>query len=155
MVGQNPYEAPKAELDPGLRADTPDQLPTASRGARFLNLIIDTILSRIVAIVPAAVLAAALGPDSENVAVLAGVFAVVGFFAYYIVFEAAFGWTFAKLITGTRVVRADGTKVRVPQIIGRTLARFIPFEPFSVLFSDSKRGWHDSLSGTRVVSVRR
>jgi uncharacterized RDD family membrane protein YckC len=52
------------------------------------------------------------------------------------------------------VVRFDGNKPNVPQIIGRTFARFIPFEPFSVAFGSSNNGWHDSLSGTRVVSVR-
>ena len=95
-----------------------------------------------------------IGPNEARPVLLVA-FIMLGFFGYYIVFEAAFGWTFAKLITGTRVIRVDGTKPKVPQILGRTLARFIPFEPFSVLFSDSKLGWHDSLSNTRVVSVRR
>ena len=33
-------------------------------------------------------------------------------------------------------------------------ARFIPFEPFSFL-GGGGNGWHDSLSGRRVVRVRR
>ena len=154
MSVQNPYAPPSAELDTGLRLDQPESLPTAGRGARFLNFIIDGIISRIVAMVFAGVLIRALGPDAAG-AVVVVAFVLVGFFGYYVVFEAAFGWTFAKLITGTRVIRFDGTKAKVPQIMGRTLARFIPFEPLSVLFSESKLGWHDSLSNTRVVRVRR
>jgi uncharacterized RDD family membrane protein YckC len=154
MSGQNPYAPPQTELDPGLRLDVPDQLPTAGRGARFLNLLIDTFVSRLVAILFAVAVIRALGPTEGREAVIA-VVALLAFFAYYIVLEAAFGWTIAKLITGTRVVRIDGTKPTFPQALGRTFARFIPFEPFSVLFSDSKLGWHDSLSNTRVVQVRR
>jgi uncharacterized RDD family membrane protein YckC len=154
MSGQNPYAPPQAELDAGLRAAAPDQLPTAGRGARFLNFFIDGIISRIFAPVSAALLLRSLGPG-EHSPVLVLIFVLAAFFGYYVVLEAAFGWTLAKLITGTRVVRLDGTKPTVPQALGRTLARFIPFEPFSVLFSDSKLGWHDTLSNTRVVTVRR
>ena len=56
---------------------------------------------------------------------------------YYVILEASFGWTIGKLVTGTRVVRFDGDKPHFPQILGRTFARFIPFEPFSVLFGGS------------------
>jgi uncharacterized RDD family membrane protein YckC len=154
MSVQNPYAPPSAELDTGPRLDQPESLPTAGRGARFLNFIIDGIISRIVAMVFAAVLLRAFGPG-DHMPFLVFAFVLLGFFGYYVILEAAWGWTFGKLITGTRVIRFDGTKAKVPQIMGRTLARFIPFEPFSVLFSDSKLGWHDSLSNTRVVRVRR
>jgi len=71
---------------------------------------------------------------------------------YYVVLETAAGRTLGKLITGTREVREDGGKPRFGQILGRTAARFIPFEPFSLL--GSPKGWHDGLSGTRVIRVR-
>jgi uncharacterized RDD family membrane protein YckC len=154
MSAQNPYAPPSAELDTGPRLDRPESLPTAGRGARFLNLIIDGIISRIVATLFAGVLVGMFG-RGDHMPALVVAFVLVGFFGYYVFQEWAFGWTLAKLITGTRVVRLDGNKPKLPQTIGRTLARFIPFEPFSVLFSDSKLGWHDSLSNTRVVRVRR
>ena len=61
-----------------------------------------------------------------------------------------------KLITGTRVVTENGGKPRWGQIVGRSFARFIPFEALSVLFWNDKerRGWHDSLSKTCVVRKR-
>jgi uncharacterized RDD family membrane protein YckC len=154
MSGQNPYAPPTAELDAGLRLDQPESLPTAGRGARFLNFMIDGIISRILATLFAGIVLRGIGPNDTGPVLLVALI-LVGFFGYYTLFEAAFGWTFAKLITGTRVIRSDGKKPTVPQILGRTLARFIPLEPLSLLFSDSKLGWHDSLSNTRVVRVRR
>jgi uncharacterized RDD family membrane protein YckC len=152
MSGQNPYEAPKAEISPDAVL-SPDEylLRDAGMGARLLNFLIDTFLSRFVATMVAIVVLRAAGPGDAT-AVLSVVIVLGGMVGYYVVFEGIFGWTVGKLITGTRVLRADGNKPNVPQIIGRTFARFIPFEPFSVLFG---RGWHDSLSGTRVVKVRR
>jgi uncharacterized RDD family membrane protein YckC len=73
---------------------------------------------------------------------------------YYLFFEGTFGATPGKMITKTRVVRFDGDKPRFGQIVGRTLSRFVPFEPFS-FFSNNSQGWHDRWSGTRVVKVAR
>ena len=73
-------------------------------------------------------------------------------FGYYVLFEALTGRTPAKYITGTRVVNMMGGKPSFGQILGRSAARFIPLEPFS-FFGSSRRGWHDSLSHTRVVRV--
>ena len=74
-------------------------------------------------------------------------------FAYYIFFESLLGKTIGKSITGTKVVRTDGTKPHFWQICGRTLARFIPFEAFSFVAYGRfpTKGWHDRLSGTLVV----
>jgi uncharacterized RDD family membrane protein YckC len=154
MSGQNPYQAPQADisLDPSDRQA--EELPDAGLGARFLNLLIDTFLSRIVATIFAVAVVRVFGPG-DAAAVLSVVLVLGGMFGYYVLCEGAFGWTVGKLITGTRVIRIDGRKPNVPQILGRTFARFIPFEPFSVLFGRSNSGWHDSLSGTRVVKVRR
>ncbi len=75
---------------------------------------------------------------------------------YYIAMEGFFGFTVGKLVTGTRVVTEGGGRPRWGQVVGRTFARLIPFEPFSVLFSNDKerRGWHDSLPKTYVVRKR-
>jgi len=156
-IGQNPYEAPKADLGGGAPLLEPELLPAAGMGARFLNFIIDGIIVRVVmtVFVLGVVGAAGAAGDADSAAALGAVLALGVMFAYYIVLEGAFGWTVAKLVTGTRVLRYDGGKARWPQVIGRTFARFIPFEPFSILFSSSTQGWHDSLSGTRVVKVRR
>ncbi|MEK0448297.1 MAG: hypothetical protein RL088_565 [Verrucomicrobiota bacterium] len=77
-------------------------------------------------------------------------FGVILMIVYYIALEAAFGRTLGKMITGTRVVNENGDKPTFGQVVGRTFARFIPFEALSCLTEDG-RGWHDSLSKTYVV----
>lgn len=52
---------------------------------------------------------------------------------YYIFFEALYGRTPGKFITRTKVVNEDGGNASFLQITGRTLCRFIPFEPFTFL----------------------
>lgn len=64
---------------------------------------------------------------------------------YYLFFEHFFKATPGKFITGTKVISAEATSLH---IIGRTIARFIPFDGLSFL---GKRGWHDSLPETKVV----
>lgn len=72
------------------------------------------------------------------------------FISYYTAFEAIFGKTIGKMITNTKVVNEDGTKPTFGQIVGRSFARLIPFEAFSLL-ANHPRGWHDTLSRTMVV----
>lgn len=66
------------------------------------------------------------------------------------ILEYASGKTIGKILVGTRVVRADGSKPDLPTIIKRSLSRIIPFDVFSFL-SNNPRGWHDSFSDTIVV----
>lgn len=69
---------------------------------------------------------------------------------YHTVTEAFFaGKSIGKLITGTRAVNLDGTKLTFGKALTRSLCRYIPFEPFSFLASD--RGWHDTITDTRVI----
>ncbi|HMF42775.1 MAG TPA: RDD family protein [Polyangia bacterium] len=149
----NPYQAPQADLNTGMLGDAPDNdLPDASLGLRFANFVIDGIIERVLFAVVGVAALRAMNPEGWGLMV--GVlFALLFFVGYYVILEAAFGWTIGKLITGTRVVDDDGNKPAVLRVLGRTLARLIPFEVFSFLFANA--GWHDSLSGTRVVKVRR
>jgi uncharacterized RDD family membrane protein YckC len=145
----NPYEPPKtaAGQDAGGVAV---ELRAASGGARFANFIIDTVVIQVLTFVIA--VAAAVGG-----VVLDGpityVFTFGAVLIYYIGFELLGGRTVGKLITGTRVVNEQGGPPRLAQILGRTVARFVPFEPFSFL-GDSSGGWHDRWSGTQVIKVR-
>ena len=80
----------------------------------------------------------------------------VGFIVlfYFVFFESLIGRTPGKLLTGTRVVDEQGQKPSFGQILGRSLARMLPFEPLS-FFGAENRGWHDSLSKTYVVKSRK
>ena len=73
---------------------------------------------------------------------------------YYVVLETFFQRTLAKLITGTLVVNEAGLRPSLMQVVGRSLARFIPFEAFTFLGSERPVGVHDKWSGTRVIDLR-
>lgn len=164
MNEHNPYHAPAAQI-----ADTMPQerleIEPAGRWRRFFNLLIDyacfSLLMMLVLVPYATWLyldggdAALEVLDEPNLLRDYGV-GIGAMLLYYIPLEGFFGFTVGKLITGTRVVNEDGGRPRWGQIVGRTFARLIPFEPFSVLFSNHKerRGWHDSLPKTYVVRRR-
>jgi uncharacterized RDD family membrane protein YckC/type II secretory pathway pseudopilin PulG len=125
------------------------QYGVASIGTRFINFILDRIFGYIFVIIVVALFAAMFAFDTENNpgrTFILGLFALIG---YYVLFEGVWQKTLGKFITSTKVVKQDGTKPDFGQILGRTLARFIPFEALSFLFTPI--GWHDSLSKTLVV----
>lgn len=74
-------------------------------------------------------------------------------FLYYFSMEYMWGITLGKLATRTKVISLTNENINMLQIIWRTLCRFIPFEAFSILFSKSRRSWHDILSKTMVVDI--
>lgn len=135
----------------------------ASQGQRFINFMIDLAFIYIIVL--------SIGTTIYLIADIVSSFSVsnwiktlgsteillYGFiimFLYYFLTETYFSRTFAKLITKTVVVRKDGTKPSNKMFFIRALARFIPFEPLSVL-GDHTRGWHDILSGTYVVKKKK
>lgn len=82
---------------------------------------------------------------------------------YYFICEAfCNGQTLGKLITGLKVVDLDGNKPKIGKIAVRTLARLIPFDYLSFFGTDKWSSeenldgfWHDSLSKTYVVRVKK
>ncbi len=137
----SPYAPPRSDTYVPEPVDT--LLVDASQGTRFANLFIDSFGRTFFAIammMPFALL------KMEALGMIALILSLPG---YYFVFEVTLGRTPAKFLTGTRVVSMDGSRATTGQILGRSLARFVPFEPFS--FLGSSRGWHDSWSRTRVV----
>jgi uncharacterized RDD family membrane protein YckC len=77
-------------------------------------------------------------------------FQVIGIISYYFLFEWIFGRTPGKFITRTKVVAVSGNKPNFGQILGRTLARIVPFEVLSFLGKNSL-WWHDRWSNTLVT----
>jgi uncharacterized RDD family membrane protein YckC len=76
-------------------------------------------------------------------------------FIYYFLFESLTGGrTLGKYITNTKVLTWYGTKPSVGIFAKRTLCRMIPFNPFSFL-AEVPLGWHDSLSDTVVVDIKK
>ena len=167
MSETNPYAIPAGVEPPQFPGVATGELPIASQGQRFLNMIIDGILVNVTAQVVGFVVGIAYGlmaassgreiAESEMalLQLFGGFLGLFIFVGYYIVCELAFGRTVGKFVTGTRVVNSQGQVATTGQIIGRSFARMIPFEAFS--FFGGKGfpvGWHDSLSGTRVIKTR-
>lgn len=134
---------------------------TVSAGVRFANRLLDMLflLSINILVIVIIGIIAALGYPSaltfleeENTLL----FYLVSFmisFCYYTILESLTGRTMAKLITRTKVVAENGEKASFDAIVLRSICRFIPFDAFSFL-GDDARGWHDTLSKTRVISVK-
>ena len=164
MEPNNPYQVPAAKIAE-TTSDERLNIEPAGRWRRFFNWAIDYVgfsLLAILVVMPYTIWLAVKGGEAalaklEEPNLLRDY--AIGFCAmllYYIPMEGFFGFTIGKLVTGTWVVTELGGKPTWGQIVGRTIARFIPFEPFSLLFSNDKerRGWHDSLPKTYVVRKR-
>ena len=72
---------------------------------------------------------------------------------YYIISEGFWHITIGKKITGSKVVMMDGSPLTFDAAVSRSFFRFVPFEAFSILASDS-RMWHDKWAKTVVIKNR-
>ncbi len=151
MSAQN-YEPPHADL---LQVPSaPREEGLASTGQRFGTYLIDSV----VRFVLSAARGAALVFTGSDVSGVGGYLLSVGMgvglsTVYFVSTELPTGRTLGKLVMGARVTSLDGQLPTFGQILGRTLARFVPFEPFSFL-DNPPVGWHDRWSGTRVIRTR-
>lgn len=136
----------------------------ASKSKRFANFILDYIIQIIIGAgigVVIALIAEFTGnyilydfvvePESRLSDYIFG-FAIL--FIYYNIIESLTSRSIGKYITQTKVVLEDGSKPAFSDILVRTVCRLIPFELLSFLGKDGK-GWHDSLSKTFVVDVKK
>ncbi len=70
---------------------------------------------------------------------------------YYSAFEFLIGQSPGKMLTRTKVVTKEGHTPTFDKILIRSLCRSIPFNAVSFLINDDGTGWHDRISGTRVI----
>ena len=150
MTDENPYQTPQSQPSQSSHAG---QRPTATMGWRLVNLLVDTLGVYAFAFLTGVILfSAGAGQALEQINEY--LFGALLWIAYYTPQEALFGRTLGKLVTGTRVVNAEGGDIGWFQALKRSLFRLVPFEAFSFLSESRPRGWHDRWSGTRVVSLR-
>ena len=123
--------------------------------ARFGHFILDRVFYAIAEVLFSlglgVVLALIGGADallSMNETLLSLLIYVFLYPLYYLIMEAATGASLAKLILGRVVVDEYGDKPTFNQILGRSYARIVPFEPFSCF---GAKGWHDEWSKTFVL----
>ena len=85
-----------------------------------------------------------------------GIGSLVALFGYYPFFWATSGQTPGKMILGLKVVRADGSKLRmghaVARVVGYWISSWFLFLGFLWTIIDRKRqGWHDKFADTQVI----
>lgn len=120
----------------------------APKWKRFINLLVDVYGIQIAFRVFYALYVEENPQGWDNVMV--NIYAVLICLVVYFVSEFYTGKTLGKLITGTKVISTDDDKPTTQQILYRTLSRIVPFEPFSMFFSNT--AWHDDWSDTVVVN---
>lgn len=124
----------------------------ASKGSRFVNYLIDTIVF-VVLLVPVMLLfGGAMDPEAGGgAAILLLYLLIYGIWVgYYTFMEFKYGKTIGKMVSKTKVVSdTDGGRPTLRQAFLRSLSRLVPFEAFSLLFGD--KAWHDKWLDTSVV----
>ena len=150
---RNPYQPPASAVS--LAPETVAGRPLAGKWRRLGTLLIDYLGWFVFAILIGAVLGLVSGltgleliPTDGAGSWLFGLAAILG---YYLFFETLWARTPGKWILGTVVTDLDGRPPRFGAILKRTLARCVPFEPFTFF---GETGFHDKASRTRVVRTR-
>ncbi len=149
----NPYRPPTAEVQLAGDADEAALLEIAGKGRRFLTWILDYAGFLALSMLIGIAMAFTLGPESLQY--LKGGWSYLFGFAvmsgYYLFFEGMWGRTPAKMLLGTVVTDLHGRAPPFANIVGRTFARFVPFEGLSFF---GERGFHDRVSKTLVIRKR-
>ena len=132
---------------------------TVSIGKRFIHVVVDYIfvsflllplLGALIGIVSA--LTGVDRSSMNKILISYRLLLVAGtMILYYVLFEYFLNKTIGKFLTRSIVVTETDAKPSFKSCLLRTLIRFVPFEPFSILSSDSKM-WHDKLTKTVVTS---
>jgi uncharacterized RDD family membrane protein YckC len=150
----NPYH------DNDLLTEFEVNLVQASSGKRFANFIIDLVVVVVITVLLLGIYMFATGSLLETAsegsfaALVENVVYSVIFGVLYGLIEGIFkGKSLGKLITGTRAVNADGTRISFKSAILRGLSRIVPFEAFSALGTPSYP-WHDRWTNTLVVDEK-
>lgn len=140
-------------------------LERATVGQRFVNYLLDVLVFYVIIIIfgfiygiaivaqVASVDDSLLIEETGNAVFIQYLLSFILFVGYYTIFEGASkGRTVGKFATGTMVVKEDGSPITWTDAILRSLCRLIPFEPLSTFGGNP---WHDSITKTTVVKVRR
>lgn len=127
-------------------------LPKAvtNKGPRFVNRLLDAMyLNMMVLNIVSYFMSGfySFGSRDSSDVIIGYVLMLLFPFLYYFITESIFKQTIGKVITGTYVMSKDGRRAPILNVLGRTLCRYIPFEPFSYLVDEGGR-WHDRFSGT-------
>jgi uncharacterized RDD family membrane protein YckC len=156
---ESSFQAPEQSIN--LLDDEGVTLYQASQGKRFLNYLIDQIVFYVLwkvflATVGKFVIMLLVSTADTMTVIYIKIYVLVIFFLVILMTlqEALTGGkTIGKLITRTRAVNQDGTRITAKTALLRSLARCVPFDPFSALGSPCFP-WHDKWTKTFVIDER-
>ena len=134
----------------------------ATTGQRFANYLIDVIVFYGLFIVFGIILVV-LSPstienmdtDSSGFGLLDRLFTLILYALYMGLLEAlSKGKSLGKLITGTRAINMDGSKISFSTAFARGFSRAVPFCVFSA-FGTPCNPWQDRWTGTMVIDEKK
>lgn len=130
----------------GENSGRPSADTAASTGQRFANYLVDAIIFGVLSYA----ISAMLGMDDNTNIFVSLLLNWSIMIAYYTILEGSGGKSVGKMVTGTKVVKNDGSNPNMNDAFLRSLSRIVPFE-FVSAFGSSKRMWHDEWTKTWVV----
>lgn len=149
---ENTYQTPN--YNDTLLDDVDYSLVQASHGRRFANYLIDVIVTYFFLGVFLGLLIV-IGHSVIDQTPAFNILMIAFFVLIMAIVEVSTnGRSLGKLITGTRVVNHDGTRISFGTALGRSLSRIVPFEAFSALGSPCYP-WHDRWTNTYVIDIRK
>jgi uncharacterized RDD family membrane protein YckC len=132
-----------------------------SPGVRFVNYIVDQVAMVVVLFAITFIwvaVAESRGQKPEDLIItqhtiqaqlISSLLALIITILYYTIYEGVTkGRTFGKMVTGTIVIKEDGSPLTFKDALLRSLCRLIPFEALSAF---GYRPWHDRFTKTAVV----
>lgn len=166
MIGTTAGSAPQA-MAATVAESARRAAPRTTEGyggflTRTIAFAVDAAVIDLVGLIVAAVVALVfslfpVSNDVHKVAVVAGgVLFVVWSIAYFVSFWTATGETPGNRAMRLRVVRADGTRLRVHhallRIVGMLVSLPLLWGYVPILLNDRRRGVHDVMAGTIVLA---
>ena len=138
-----------------------DSIVRADTGKRFANYLID-IVAFYSLLIGAGVLLALVAPtsiqmlnDSPGGGVIDRLISLITYALFMFAQEAIFkGKSLGKLITGTRAVNFDGSRISTTNALLRGLSRAVPFCAFSA-FGTPCNPWQDRWTDTLVMDEKK
>jgi len=155
---ENRFEQPTVDIL------SPEEFrPRADAGKRFLNYVIDLLLfyvlfftvGVVIALLSPSALESLESAETPGFVLVDRLLTLVLYALYMSVIEALFkGRSLGKLVTGTRAVNLDGSRISTGTAFARGFSRAVPFCVFSA-FGSPSNPWQDKWTDTMVVEERK
>jgi len=127
---------------------------------RLVNYLIDmpiALVASVFCMLMVSAIAGAVSNDKipeKTLEYLGGGAFLLTFAAYFALPELLFGRTLGKLVTGTKAVMDNGSKLTFDAAVSRAAIRMINIEVFSFVGKKTPVGWHDKVAKSIVITVR-